>query len=75
MLPSARWIGEEGEHAHGATEGSLGFDGCGARWLTSLAHRARTRPHLARGARIVLPCSEKTAGKRVARKLRSANKP
>ena len=31
--------------------------------MTSLAHRARTRPHLARGARIVLPCSEKTAGK------------
>jgi hypothetical protein len=43
--------------------------------LTSLAHRTRTRPHLARGARIVLLCSEKTAGKLVARKLDGANKP
>ena len=37
--------------------------------LTSLANRARTRPHLARRARIVLLCGDGLASTVVARKL------
>src|SRR5215831_12232443 len=38
--------------------------------LDSLAHRARTAPHLARRARIVLACAEGTDNKAVAKRLR-----
>jgi len=40
--------------------------------LESLAHRARTLPHLARRARIVLACAEGRDNKTVARRLRVA---
>jgi transposase len=41
--------------------------------LTSLTHRARTRPHLARRARLVLLCGDGLASNVVARKLHVRN--
>lgn len=41
--------------------------------LTSLTHRARTRPHLARRARLVLRCGDGLASTVVARKLHVRN--
>jgi len=38
--------------------------------LESLAHRARSQPHLARRARVVLACAEGQSNQSVARKLR-----
>ena len=38
--------------------------------LTSLAHRSRTAPHLARRARIILACGEGQTNKAVAKRLR-----
>lgn len=40
------------------------------RQLDSLAHRARTAPHLARRARLVLACADGRDNKTVAKRLR-----
>jgi hypothetical protein len=43
--------------------------------LTSLANRSRTRPHLARRARLVLLCGDGLASNVVARKLHVSRAP
>ena len=55
----------------GRRKASLKLDSDEERELTSLAHRSRSAPALARRARIVLACAEGQDNKTVARKLRA----
>ena len=55
----------------GRRKASLKLNSDEERELTSLAHRSRSAPALARRARIVLACAEGQDNKTVARKLRA----
>ena len=53
----------------GRPKAPLGLTEAERATLASLANRSRTRPHLARRARLVLPCGDGLASNVVARKL------